>query len=1564
MAELDQFNPSASASLTDFQDETQVAPPVTSSSSNQNMAAHAALLSPRADQVAGVYNTSKEEYDTLGYSPTAETVVGNAKGVNAQAYRRASVDFLMDPAVTDEWKQNALSKINDEKSELYRVRAMVGTQEAAKINPHESEESASLRGVWAAGINRVLDFQREKQKFYNEMQLRQDANKAATYVGAAEDMVPTVSGYKTASLVSDLTNSGSLSTLWGTLLPGESKEKLASTFNQIPFEERALVMQKAMDVIAQHGSTIVLPEEKDQANMSIFRDMVEAGDYTMTNRVVDNILGVLDVTGVLGAIKMVGKAAKGATEAVRADAAAEAASSNFQRQFATTDVQPASPSQVIKDANPEMARRLHDSVEKDVQGDIANGAYGASRQDAIAHDISPQVASVDGSVMSKVSNPEKIGDFERMPDATVIDWFSNSSGYSHLTLSEKRALDANVTNDFLNAFGMTPRKEMSSLSSEGGPLSIKAVYGPGDSGWSNVQDAVDKARYALRKYAITNDDIDILYRRGDDYAPIDKGAKEALLAGNNTQIKGDYLLQVNHNYSYDFLDLQAPQFSALDVKWNYADRILKAPGSSGEGSFTTNLFTMDSLYHPDLVKGAVVSGTRSARLEKLLHDSAGRYLKDMDVLKAPRIRAMDDKIRELNANGQPFNYADLRAEGFNEKEIGMLEDWKRIQDTNWWLNNQSVVRNYEKRGYGLLEVKETGFKKAVKDLPSNQVADGTKAYDPISDTIRTLSREEIKKLYDEGKTVARAAHSSEIDGTRVLHVINPNNASGGFIRAFKNDDVMMNYRNGYYAVRYKDPHFIERKVVDDQGKPVLNQYGQERWEAIATAGDAVTADKAIERMKATKPGDYRRRNDYKGEERNRAEGQTMLSGGMSAERLRGKRLENANADGVGMEHQHIQSPSDSLRNSIRAISDRVAYQDWSDTAKARFMAQYGDVLPTVKGQQKFPRTVDEIEGNTKAAADARTTWEYIRAMDNGYTNQIDNLYKGVANGAASALGESGFGALERAVRTASDWSPTTTAKSLVYNLYLVASPLRQLVMQSAQSIMLFSIKPAEGLRMMDDLILYSLYHARNGQVSNQVLKMYGRDEKFLQMVSDFRKSGMADAVEHNEFIDSMKNLTAETSRTRMGIARTVGRAVVQKPLGIMRKYGFDLGEHINQFMAFKSFYMEQAAKGAKMGAADVERVVYEARNFTGNFDRKAGVMPYTRASAAMFTQFLNVPHKFISLATTNRLLTNKQKVQMASSMALMFGVGTEDVYRMFSDDLPENPQLREIITEGLVSAFINNSIEALFGERANLDIKENINPVDPQGVLDMATALFQGGIGKMISESPSGSLFFGTNPRVTNLIKTLGSVVGLGGEADKALPVRYGTVMNDIGNLFSGASSAFKAAHILQYGQKINSYGGVIQDNMNTTQAVAQAFGFITQDERNMYEVMKKASELTKNREDDIKQVYKEFARRATQQDLTRDQLNYTVTVFNAAMSIYKNDPMAQQLFINEMRKGMADGDNRVFETIRKLSGWEDNDKVKEMLDKAPIEPEAKANLKAIINLNAEALEQSKKENK
>ncbi|WP_200077884.1 hypothetical protein, partial [Klebsiella pneumoniae] len=68
---------------------------------------------------------------------------------------------------------------------------------------------------------------------------------------------------------------------------------------------------------------------------------------------------------------------------------------------------------------------------------------------------------------------------------------------------------------------------------------------------------------------------------------------------------------------------------------------------------------------------------------------------------------------------------------------------------------------------------------------------------------------------------------------------------------------------------------------------------------------------------------------------------------------------------------HIESPGDSMMNSINAISSRVSYRDWLETSKQRLMATYKDVMPVRQGRPDYPTRVDEIKGTSKEAADAR-----------------------------------------------------------------------------------------------------------------------------------------------------------------------------------------------------------------------------------------------------------------------------------------------------------------------------------------------------------------------------------------------------------------------------------------------------------------------------------------------------------------------------------------------------------------------------------------------------------------
>lgn len=703
MSQIDDFNESSNFNVDDFISETATQAPVTSMGSNQNKAAHAALLSPAGTDPVQVFDQSKQELDQTGESSTADSVVANAQGQNLMGYRRAAAELMTDPSATDDFRRAALEAINSPDSKIFSARAMVATQNAEKAIPNESKESADLRGAWASGVTSVLDYQREKQKFFNEMQLRADQSKAADYVSLAEDMVPMVAGYKQSSLVNDISN-GTISKAWGTLLPGTATSVLKDQFNAIPYEERGRVMQHAMDVIGKDGSSILLPEEYDNANMRVFRQMTESGDYDATDETIDNVLGVLDVIGVGG---MLAKVAGRTATVVKAVQGMSDVQRSWMRRFNVSNVQPTAPANTIKDANPELSRTFHEALESDAQGDIANSLYGAGREDAIAHNISPQVGAVDGAVESKTFHPERNSDFEFMPDADVLDFVDNQSGYSHLAPAEKKVLRSQVVNDFQNATGMTNRKEMTTVEARDDGVSFKAVYGPGDSGWSDIKDAVQQAKYSLKDYGIGEDQISFLVRRGDDYAPISDDAKTALMAANNPQLKGDWLLQINHDYKFNTADLERDGFEAFDVKYNIFDRWLPGGGKIGQGTLQSNLMDAQSMLHPDFTKGATISGIRGAQVEQKLMETVKPYVDSMKGLKTDRQNMVYAKIRQNNAEGKAFDYANLKAEGFDAKQVEALRQWKVSQDTVYELSNRDLIKSYQTRGFGLMEHPET-----------------------------------------------------------------------------------------------------------------------------------------------------------------------------------------------------------------------------------------------------------------------------------------------------------------------------------------------------------------------------------------------------------------------------------------------------------------------------------------------------------------------------------------------------------------------------------------------------------------------------------------------------------------------------------------------------------------------------------------------------------------------------------------------------------------------------------------------------------------------------------------
>lgn len=208
---------------------------------------------------------------------------------------------------------------------------------------------------------------------------------------------------------------------------------------------------------------------------------------------------------------------------------AEAVQSSVSRDMVKSRVQPASVAQNVKDTNPDLARAFYDAVDRDsTAGKVAEAVYGTSRTDALANDVLPEVGHADGSVTAKVSSIDGASQLKEIRDQVpdeLLD-FANHDGLTHYTQNEIAKTRAWKVSNFEDAIAMNPRPEMfqiqpgtKNLADTSTGFTIRGVYGPAEHGYSNAQDAMELADYALRSTGIPTEDITLLKRVGGKYVP-------------------------------------------------------------------------------------------------------------------------------------------------------------------------------------------------------------------------------------------------------------------------------------------------------------------------------------------------------------------------------------------------------------------------------------------------------------------------------------------------------------------------------------------------------------------------------------------------------------------------------------------------------------------------------------------------------------------------------------------------------------------------------------------------------------------------------------------------------------------------------------------------------------------------------------------------------------------------------------------------------------------------------------------------------------------------------------
>lgn len=1524
--DVDSFLASSQPTVDDFID-TASAPRVIvdTESTNKVVSAKAAALGTEgaALQTYGKVTTDLRDGRTDGLDETMSLL----KEKTATQDMNALVQIIQDPSISEEEKTKALDDYNNLQMSELSLNKLVMTESIAADDPGEDYRQEFVRVNTLDAIGEVNDVKRQRQALLNLEAAKSNTETLKAFKDLFVFMLPfTESSY--AAQVSLKNDEDVIEVIGNLAFLGEAKQGFKDSIRKMSPDQQIEFAQRLVNAINATEGTLPF-EQNDYARLEMLRTGLEEGYYTDFDRFLDNATSILDTTffgGLLARGFKVGKSLFKVAKNI--DHIREARRMSVRGQPDQTSL-----SQLYKETNVSKAKAAHEAAATDETGEVAQAIYGTDRTTAVANDIMPEVGTT--TVKNKVGEPESAYAQSATPSPELMD-FVQADGKIHYWRAEKTRMRSKVVNDFESAVGVRNRKEMNQIEATSDGVRIKAVYGTKQFGYDDPELAIETVKVALRDYGVVDKDITLLGRVGDEYVPMTIQEVNALNTviekAGKSELKrskpADFLVQVNHDYKFNPLDNL--KWQEASVRGNLFDRIPAFTGNR-QGSLSRHLLDAASMLHPKLTLGANIAVDKAAGLERIMLKKGKAFSDGFVKLKAERQAVVHDYVKQANAEGLDLNIKDLKAQGFNDKEIDLLKTWREYWDDMYWLDNRDLARTLNSQNFQWLVDPSTGTQLFARPVPRNKVGSHARVYDPSTGDVRTVTGPELTKLYQEGGTLAMRSTPIKV-GDEAVELMEVKNSPGSsYLRRINESDTVLEYRKGYYTVNYTAPKYIDKIVKDSRGNELFRQ-------AVAVAGNTRDAEIMAANLKKTDPvNDYVSRGDIKREGgfENQDGIDVLQARGRTSQRTRGKRLEESTmSENFG--DNFVMGPVDSMVLSARTTSNRVATRDYLEATKSRFMSQFGHLLQEDKyGRKLFPTNIKQIEKRggvyDKDIADARTTFEFIDYLEKGYINGLDESYKAILNTLAEITGKRGMVRTETALRKGAELpGPTNLAKNVSFNLYLASNPLRQAIVQSHQMVQLFAFNPLYAGRKMGGDVSLLLASKLGAKLDDKYLKAFGRTrEEYDEMVKAWERSGLSASVDKNSLINGSLTQLLEEQRLK-------GRSnLLSRSLQWSRKVGFDMGEELNIMTAWLAHRDKLIKSGKKVDDELEDLAAAQARNFTYNMNR-AGDMPYNQNFLGMVFQFMQVPHKAMLTWTTNRALSRSEKLRLIGFNATMYSLPPAAMYSWFGDVLPEDSELREVVVQGLEGYMLNKLLSLATGEKTSIDFS-GLSPFDVHGLQEFIVSLWTTDVGSILSATPSLSLVFGQNPRITEAARTWTRFFSLQEDTDVQDPVSFSHLVKANASMFSGFSNAFKAKYALETGRKMSINGNITDQDVTTPEAIAALFGFGTMDEANRAWIGQQLYNNSKSLKDDVTLYYTTLKRHLAREGISVKEQEYFVRSFSDAWRVFGNDNMkAREILFDLLKRDAAKGDDLLFKRAMEQVGWKDAKGYRTMIQNIP----------------------------
>ena len=306
----------------------------------------------------------------------------------------------------------------------------------------------------------------------------------------------------------------------------------------------------------------------------------------------------------------------------------------------------------------------------------------------------------------------------------------------------------------------------------------------------------------------------------------------------------------------------------------------------------------------------------------------------------------------------------------------------------------------------------------------------------------------------------------------------------------------------------------------------------------------------------------------------------------------------------------------------------------------------------------------------------------------------------------------------------------------------------------------------------------------------------------------------------------------------------------------------------------------------------------------------------------------------MTLVTTNRMLTRGERIKLGAYSLALWTLPAGTMYKLLDgmDVMPENEEAKRLVIEGTEAYLFNHLVGALTGSDTRLDLS-SLSPLDPYGLGEFTTSMFSEGITDILTKSPAGALFFGSNPRITDSFRSTAQWLS-GDDSYTVDQKEYSDVIKGFASIASGFDSGFKAAYMFEHGKRM-SYNGAEGAPVDNVAAVAQLFGFQTMQDAERTYLKEKTFKANERLKKDVKAYYDLLKRSFADEGIANKDPRFIKKVLHSASDVLEKEHgiAARKELADLLKWDLKNGDQALVLRMLKQSGMKDQEQIKRDLN-------------------------------